>query len=1014
MKLRITTLIAFCGLFTAAAPKERPFKFNPARAKDCSGFAKPTLAIQKRFDQSDSLESIAPKKIKSGQNGYLIATTNYVRDNSKLLRKFVAHKTRLGYKVVVATEDQFGLSSPGKGRHQADMARNWMRANYKKLNLLYTLIIDNPHPDEGMIPMAKFKPRKYKVPEPEAKKEYAKYLLYKDKPRTEDGKYLLYDGSDPSDYYYADLDSEWDANGNSILADKEDYKTGKINAVADVWVGRIAYYGEDHPYGAIKDVDAMLQRTMDYENESDPAILAKRKNIFYVGGADKRWNRLTTYFTAYNGAKIESYRISTGSGFEPTAQKWASGKITQVLKEDRPYGFINFQEHGSPTGMAGQISTKSAATITERTNFGFVYLGGCDVNSPEHSDNVTYALFRHIGVGAVGATRSVTGLGGDNDTEGCAGYERLFFGHSQGEAHWRVLSDLSDTTGKVGASNFLMNLWGDPSLLIMPKEDICSTIVSPNMELLKFRHQYLSNKAAGYNFVIHNSTSRSVNYKVKYSSALIPKITTFRLSPKSSRKLPVHFKYPAKLPVGNIPAAFTVYASDGSKERRNLELQVYGRNAMLNLKFDSAAERKVVGFDVKGDAAVQLEKEIKYHDESGADFVLIPKGRRADLNRTKVVTGTSSCSIAAKFRFDGIPGKTNEKTLKKEQRKADKNTDPDYTGDTKWKPSSNALIFYSFGKTFNNFRLLIDNGVLECTYSTLGEDEATKGTSATVTTPIPEVGKWHSFVAIADRDNKKIRFILNGKEYTAPFNPRPTEGMQFQRMRFGYGKNAFDIGLDELSIFDYALSPAEIKNIAKGELIRQIFPKNGDKAHPKAVNLVWKDTSRDPKKYVVALATNSSFKDKKILEVANTSLSLKNLQDKTVHYWRVGVKKDGKIIFPWKNFSTFETDSDLKSFDINVRSSKKPIKVTVKDNNFNIKLGKFARIVPKSEDEKKAAKKTPLVFAKVSGAEWLRCPSDGVLFSNHGAPKAGKYDFEFSVSTPYGIPKTFNIVIEAE
>jgi len=1001
------------GLASIAAPKAKPFRFNPAKPKECSRFAKPTLDIQKRFSQNGSLESLVPKKLKAGQNGYLIATTNYVRDNSKVLKKFMAHKKRLGFKVYLATEDQFGLSSPGKGRHQADKARAWMQANYKKMNLLYTLIIDNPHPDEGMIPMAKFKPRKYKVPEPEAKKDYAKYLKYKDNPRTEDGKYLLYDGSDPSDYYYADLDSEWDANGNSILAEKADYNSGKINAVADVWVGRIAYYGEDHPYGAIKDVDAMLQRTMNYENESNPAVLEKRKDVFYVGGADKRWNRLTTYFTAYNGAKIESYRIATGSGFEPTAQKWHSGRITEELKKDIPYGFINFQEHGSATSMAGQINTGSAITI-KRKNFGYVYLGGCDVNSPEHSDNITYALFRHVGVGAMGATRSVTGLGGDDDTEGIAGYARLFFGQSQGEAHWRMLSDLADSTGKVGASNFLMNLWGDPSLVIMPRADTSSTIVSPNMDLLKFRHQFQSAKPAGYDFVVHNSSSRSVIYKVKYSSNLIPKVTSFRLSPKSTRKIPVHFKYSSKLPVGNTNASFAVYGSDGGKVKRDLQLNVYARNALLNLKFDSLADRKVVGYDVKNDAAIQLQKELKYHNESNADFVLMPKSRRADLSRTKVVIGTSSCSIAAKFRFEGVPGQIDSRTAKKEQRKAEKNHDPEYTGDLKWKPSSNALVFYSFGKTFNNFRLLIDNGVLECTYTTLGEDDSKRGTSATVTAPIPEAGKWHSFVAIADRDAKKVRLILNGKEYSNDFNPRPTEGMQFQRMRFGFGKNKFDTAMDELSIFDYALSPAEIKNISKGELIRQIFPKNADKAHPKAVNLVWKDTSKDKKKYVIALSKSSSFKDQKLITADQTSTSLKNLEDKTVYYWRVGIKKGSKVMFPWKNFSTFETDSSLKSFELNVRDSRNPIVVTAKDNNFSIKLGKFAKVVATTPEEKKAAKKEQLIFTKISGDEWLRCPSDGVLFSNYGAPRPGKYDFEFSVSTKYGLPKTFKITVEAQ
>lgn len=173
--------------------------FSPTVKKDVSKFTAKTRSIEKAFSQNGSLESLVPQKMAAGQNGYLIATSNYVRDNSKVLKDFIAHKEALGFKVYVATEDDFGLyeKGNGKGRHQADQVRAWMQGVYKKLNLLYTLIIADPHPEESMIPMAKFRPRKYKVYTEDQKKWYPKYLKYKDKPRTEDGKYLLNDGDDP-------------------------------------------------------------------------------------------------------------------------------------------------------------------------------------------------------------------------------------------------------------------------------------------------------------------------------------------------------------------------------------------------------------------------------------------------------------------------------------------------------------------------------------------------------------------------------------------------------------------------------------------------------------------------------------------------------------------------------------------------------------------------------------------------------------------------------------------------
>lgn len=974
MKKALTFTLALSALASTQAEGK---KFTPTHQKDISTFAPQTLEIQKRFSQTDSLASIIPQKMKAGQNGYLILTTNAVRDNSKKLKDFIAHKKSLGFNVSLATEDQFGLTKEGKGRKQADKVRAWLQGVYKERKLLYTLIIDNPHPDEGVIPMAKFKPRKYKVAQPEQKKDYAKYLKYKDNPRTEDGKYLLFDGSDPSDYYYADLDSVWDANGNSILADKEDYASGKINCVADVYVGRLPYMGEDSEYGKISDLDILLQRTIDYEN--DTSDQSWKKNLFYVGGADKRWNKITSYFTAFSGGKIESYRKSRGAGFEPTATSWHGGRITEELNGDRAYGFINFQEHGSWNSMAGQISNKSAATL-KRTKPAYIYLGGCDVNSPEHPTNVTYTLFRYAGIGAAGATRSVTSVGGDDDTEAIAGYARLFFGQSQGEAHWRMLSDFADGKGKVGASNFLMNLWGDPSVVVMPYADKSSVLLSPNMDVLKFRHQYRSADPAGYDFTIRNTSGRSMEYKVKYSKELLPKIRTFRLAPNATKTLPVNFRNGDKISVGKHSAKFEVIAQDGKVERRNLELDVYGRNILLTLGFNDLNARKLVGFDAKNEKREMLNQFVK--DHASDDFVTLPKGCRADLNRTKVVIGSNSGTIVGKFRFNK-------------------------------KPNKRRLVFFEFGKTFKNFNLEIQNGKLRCIFSTLGIVETDPGTEAIVETEIPEAGKWHQFVAIADRKNKELRFILNGAIHKTAFDPKPGQGIQFERLRLGYGKNQQDVMVDDLSIYDYVLTPSEINDSTSGRILQQTFPKNADFANPNGVNLAWKSGIKGNPTYIVALASNPQFKDVKFTVVNDNTTVLKGLENNQTYYWKVGLKENGKASFPWKSFSTFTTDDKLEDYPITIRPRINIKPATVGDNGFTIKLSKFARATGKLKPNGKPDK-VELFFAKVSGDDWLRCHPDGTLTTNHGAPAAKDYEFEFSVSTRYGQPKTFKVTIPAK
>ena len=973
MSKKIAALLTLATLSISAE------KFSPMVKKDVTKFTPKTRSIEKSFSQNGSLESIVPQKMAAGQNGYLIATSNYVRDNSKVLKDFIAHKEALGFKVHVATEDQFGLSEKGngKGRHQADQVRAWMQSIYKDWNLLYTLIIADPHPEESIIPMAKFKPRKYKVYTPEQKKFYPKYLKYKDNPRTEDGKYLLFDGDDPSDYYYADLDSNWDANGNSILAEKADYAIGGINCVADVWVGRIGYWGEDHPYGAIKDVDAMLQRTMDYENYTGDQ--SWRKNMFYVGGADTRFSKITTYFTEQNGAKIDTLRVSTGSGYEPLHNNWHGGKVAEVLNEDKPYGFINFQEHGSATGMAGQINSKSAMEL-KRSKFGYVYLGGCDVNSPEHSDNITYTLFRYIGVGALGATRSVTGLGGDKDTDGVAGYARLYYGQSQGEAHWRMLSDYADGMKKVGASNFLMNLWGDPSLVIMPKTEISPIILSPNMRVLKFRHQFMSKKASGYNFVLQNTTDEEQTYSVAYGAELNAGETSFKLAANEVKNLPIFFKNADQVPVGNLTSQFSVTAGDKTVTR-NLELEVYGRNVLLNQSFNTPDQRKIIAYGAKGDKLAEL-RELDAKNEADT-FVRMYKGARADLAKTKVVTGENNCTIATKIMLDKKP-----------------------------KPSAE-LRFMEFGKTHNNFMLKTIEGKLICTYTTLAATEGAEPTTATIEAELPEVGKWHQIIAIADRDEQLMTLMVNDQKYTTKFTTKPGEGMQFQRMRFGYSKNKQTVFIDELSVYDYALNEKEIAQVVSGKVLQQTFPRNGDKANPNGANLSWAYPSSDKEvKFVVTLADNATFKNAKVIETQDKATLVQGLKDKSTYYWKVGIVENGEVVYPWTVFNTFTTDSELKDYKINI-GTKKLRKAKVGDNTYRDKLKKIARLDTEGL-EKKEAKSIELIFSKISGADWLRCHPDGSLTTNHGAPEAGDYEFEFSVSTRYGKPIIFKTTVIAE
>lgn len=963
------------NLSPAPSAGKKPSYPGISKIENYDKIAPSIRAVEKLYSQTDSLQSIVPKQMAAGQNGYLIATNEDFKKNSKVLADFIKHKESLGFKVYVATEKDWGVSEKGsgKGRHQADVVRKWMQENYKKLNLLYTLIIDNPHPDEGQIPMAKFKPRRYKVPTPEQKRDYAKYLKYKDNPRTEDGKFLLYDGSDPSDYYYADLDSEWDANGNTILADKADYATGKINCIADVYVGRIPLYGGDHPYSQVADADDILRRTIDFETAKGD--LSWRNNMFYVGGADRRFKKMQDHFFQYTGGSLETYRVSSGYGYEPTAQKWNNGVISNALNQNKKFGFINFQEHGSWNSMAGQINSASAEKL--RTDFpGYVYLGGCDVASPEHGTNVTYTLFRRLGIAGMGATRSVTSLGGDDDTDSAACYERLYFGQSTGEAHWRLLSDYADGKGKVGASNFLMNLMGDPSVVVMPKITISPVVVSPNMETLKFNHQHRSKNPLGYDFTVRNATDKARNYQISSKGLLTFSADKFELAPFETKTIKVSFNTAHLEGVGLHNTSFTVHSGEYA-DTRNLALNIYARTTVLSHSYNTLNDRRILGYDVKGEKAEMVKKMIA---ENAKDtFVTMPAGTRADLSRTKVVPGESNVTITAKFKFDKKP--------------------------------KGKLQFFKLGKTFECFDLSIEGGKLYCIFRTV-QGKAEAPTEGRIELPTPKMGEWHTFVASVNRSEKKMTFILNGEEHTTGFNPQPGQGLVFDKIRFGYGKNKQTIYLDEYSIFDYCLEPHEVAAIGKGQIVKQEFPKNNDLANPAGINLSWNSSVAPDTTYVVSVSNNPNFLNAKEYETKDTTKVITDLSDKTTYFWKVGFKENGKSVYPWDSFTTFTTDSTLENPEITINARKLRAH-TSGDSSYTAHLGKIASAFTKPNDKGKR-KKIELFFAKVEGAEWLRCHSDGSLTTNHGAPAPGKYKFVFSVSSRYGLPVTFERTIIAK
>ena len=176
------------------------------------------------------LMDFAPPQTSEATANYVILTTSTIVSGSSKLQAFVNHKTSRGFSVEVVTQAQWGS---GSGDTAANKIRAYLQANYIAKGIEYVLLIGNPNPTSGDVPMKMLWPRYSAVTYREA----------------------------PSDYYYADLTGNWDLNGNGFYGEENgDFGPGGIDRLPEVIVGRIPFCAD------FTALDSILQKTIDYES----------------------------------------------------------------------------------------------------------------------------------------------------------------------------------------------------------------------------------------------------------------------------------------------------------------------------------------------------------------------------------------------------------------------------------------------------------------------------------------------------------------------------------------------------------------------------------------------------------------------------------------------------------------------------------------------------------------------------------------------------------------------------
>lgn len=369
---------------------------------------------------------------------YVIITTSAIVSGSTKLQAFVNHKIARGFSVEVDTEAQWG---EGVGDTAANNIRAFLQANYLAKQIEYVLLIGNPNPSTGDVPMKMLWPR------------YYSFDPYREA---------------PSDYFYADLTGNWDLNGDGFFGEEDgDFGPGGVDRFPEVIVGRIPFYG------SFTELDSILQKTMNYESGAlrgpwvRNVLLSMKPSDsdtpgYQLGEAIKD--------AAAVPAGLTTTRIyDSNYGLTPPPEYTPCSYDTVLSTWQQHAGFHFWWTHGNET-LAADVMSADRCQYLDDNYPSFTFQCSCLNGSPETTGNLSYALLKQGAIAVDSATRVSWYRPGETvytntDTNAGMAYGyalRLMRDHMPcGDAHFAMMLDVPNT---IWMNHCVFNLYGDPSV----------------------------------------------------------------------------------------------------------------------------------------------------------------------------------------------------------------------------------------------------------------------------------------------------------------------------------------------------------------------------------------------------------------------------------------------------------------------------------------------------------------------------------------------------------------------
>jgi hypothetical protein len=404
----------------------------------------------------EAYRQTSARALPSSAPGYVIITTDTVRTTSTQLAAFADAKVGAGFAVELVTESgrwrrsgsQWSCTGPatatgcgggfggGTGDAAADRIRQWLVSHYVALNADHVLLIGDPDPANGAIPMKTATPGASPV---------------------------------PTDYYYADLSGDWDLDGDGRFGEfGVDDANGGLDQLAELSVGRIPFYGD------LNGLDRILAKTIRYQSELGPtwrrhALLPMDPSDAQTLGyslAEQLRNRVLTP----NG--FSSYRVYDGDfAAAPEFAPCDEPNVTQAWNE-KDTGLTVWWTHGNSQGAADVMSSHGTRNLDD-AHPSFTFQVSCSNAYPEDSNNLAFSLLNNGAIATVGATRvsyyhvgqtAFSASGASNADMGYGYAEALVRdGQSAGHAMRSVRSRMSVSAEHVLHNLLTFNLYGDPA-----------------------------------------------------------------------------------------------------------------------------------------------------------------------------------------------------------------------------------------------------------------------------------------------------------------------------------------------------------------------------------------------------------------------------------------------------------------------------------------------------------------------------------------------------------------------